>query len=1170
MSGAHGQRVERAGATKAGADGNSDRSRAGALAGRELERVLFALVLGIGVPLSGFPPFNHLADVVDVEAHPFLVPLVPSVVLALVAGVAAWRLPRPAGRDGLLLSATMALLVAGCLSLIGSDDPQHSALLLLTTLVAPLGFLWALRRADVPYAWLCGAFLATVCLLLLRADVVFLSDHGFPTGSALFQAKFSNQPYDFHYYALNNPDQAATFLIFPLALAAFWAIGERLERRFADALALAAAFLLINLGLVFVRAGAAFGVLVVVAAILASPMRRRRRLISAAAVILAVVAVVVTPSVWSYISKATDTATSDASAVTRADSIADGTKTMLDHPLTGVGLGEYGTTRDRPPAHSTTVQAGAEMGVLGALGALAILTWLVRTAWRGLRRNRLRGLAGGAAVAALAYWVNATLFGGANIGFGNGFVAIWGMSLAIGVATASRAADAAPVPLAQLRAQLESPLAFVRRAAQAPRARALALAAWGMSVAFWSLGQVVDKPIAMLGTRADDVDLALRGLRAGAPPFLGLTAGGAYLPFDAGRRGLSLFLAVIQQWFFQATPQDALHLAALLAFAVSFVVWPLVFAALFDSFVVGLLAPLGLYVLFAPLGTPDIYWIPGWFAVTALPLVLLLWQRWDALGSRRAMVLLSLVVVWGSFVNSLRFSTALPVLLAALVVVFASVPRWRWRIGGALILVLAYFSVNSALLGAVSADRDHVVKQTAKYRDNLLPTPGNHANWHLAYIGLSFSEFPHHGISRWDDSEAFNYVKRVRPGTPYLSGTYDRVLRDRVLDIAREDPGFVAGALSGKAFAAIGDGLKHSLLLLCLIPAAVILGHRRRLLLRLLILSLPALLVWFSSPVIVVPVSQYTLAFVTILRFFGVVALLVLADSMIAWWSPEAARSWWRKLPQSPLYRALLAGLGILALVAVDRFFSGQVPGQEPILLAAAVLLGAFTVRVMAERPSGVRKLLGQARDWRVAAAAAAVAVLLVGNALVLASRPQRDLMVWLAANPDPAAADAVPSSTAPVRDWAFDGGLPRGWTPVVPLQITPHRGGSGLDVTTSAATTSYQLQSPIVTLPPGRYYATFKGEVNDGAVQLGALNVSTQTWAGTKAFWTRQTRDRPSTLAVPFTLPSTTPVQLILSNTRADPVSSRWHLEEVELREARPSRDAPKAQHQNQAQKGS
>jgi O-antigen ligase len=400
------------------------------------ERIGWGVLLGVGAAASGFTPINHLDDVLQVTDKPLLGLLLPPVLLAVCGAIAAVRLPASAPTDRLLASASCLLLFGGALSLSESHHFTRSALLLGVTIGAPLTLLWSLRRSDVSKSAVCAAFLGTACLFLLRSDLTFLVDYGLPNADSLFQAKFSNRPYDFHYNALGNPDQTALFLVLMFPLAALWASQRQLTRLRAALLLGASGVLLLNLGLVYVRSGMAVGLVVALVALAVSPLRLGLKFILGGTLIAGVVVALATSGAWQYVRAAADVSNRDASAVARATSYKDGFRTMLEHPVTGLGIGEYGSP-GQPPAHSSLVQAGAELGLLGAVGILLIFAWLTRTTRSLWRQDRLSSVAGAACLSAALYWVYAMVFGGANVAFGNGFVAIWGVGFAIVVSCAA-------------------------------------------------------------------------------------------------------------------------------------------------------------------------------------------------------------------------------------------------------------------------------------------------------------------------------------------------------------------------------------------------------------------------------------------------------------------------------------------------------------------------------------------------------------------------------------------------------------------------------------------------------------------------------------------------------------------------------------------------------------
>src|SRR5262249_38797521 len=155
---------------------------------------------------SGFTPLNHASDVLDIQRRPERVILLPTVVIALLVCALAIVTPRsPRRRVPLFAWLCSLLLVVGAVaSLLATDALRTSVLLLIVALLAPIGLAWGLIRANLPLQLAAGTFLVTTTALFLRADFVFLREHGFPTPDGLFAAKFSNAPYDFHYYALQN------------------------------------------------------------------------------------------------------------------------------------------------------------------------------------------------------------------------------------------------------------------------------------------------------------------------------------------------------------------------------------------------------------------------------------------------------------------------------------------------------------------------------------------------------------------------------------------------------------------------------------------------------------------------------------------------------------------------------------------------------------------------------------------------------------------------------------------------------------------------------------------------------------------------------------------------------------------------------------------------------
>lgn len=401
--------------------------RVGAL---RLASLGFSAAIGAAVPLCGFTPFNHADDVLAISEQPWRVVLMPAVLLALLAVIAAAVVParRPAVPPVAFVAGAALLLVAAMASIASSIDPTASALTAVVAVAVPILIVYSLSHADLHAPTLLGSFLGMTTVLLLRADVVFFSTSGLPTPGALFEAKFSNTAYDFHYYTLGNPDHTAGFLLMPLALAVFWSLDRKLGRLPRLLLLGAAAVTLLTLTLTYARVASLTGLALLAVAVSVAPTRPRTRRVLQLGVACIAIGFLVAAS--SYLVDLFSTERS-ASAPERITSVKDGLVMLSEEPAAGFGLGQYGPAGGYTPAHSSIVQAGAEMGVLG-LAALILLTGsLVVHATSVIRGFGWRGLGPAAAIAAGVYALHAAVASPASEGLYSGYVSVWGLTVAL-------------------------------------------------------------------------------------------------------------------------------------------------------------------------------------------------------------------------------------------------------------------------------------------------------------------------------------------------------------------------------------------------------------------------------------------------------------------------------------------------------------------------------------------------------------------------------------------------------------------------------------------------------------------------------------------------------------------------------------------------------------------
>jgi hypothetical protein len=357
----------------------------------------------------------------------------------------AWGSVRASGRSPKVKPLELVAIVLACLgaavSLVQSSHVAQSYGIFLGAFLAPAVLFISARCGGLPANVLAGSFLGALTAALLRADVVFVQANGFPAPAKLYAGKFANQFYDFHYYTLGNPDHTATFLLLPLTVGLTWSTAQGVARRTRILLAVATFVVLITLVLLYVRVPLLVAAVLLIVALARLPWSRWGRAVGLGVAVCAMAAFVVL-SPHHYL---TDVGTGGhSSSEVRISSIGVGFRTFLHHPITGVGLGQYGSASG-VPAHSSVIEAAAEMGAAGLLGITVITIGLAVAAVRRWRPevNPLRQVAlWGSAV----YVLVAGFTAGANDGLFVGLISIYGLSLAIfaGIGLGGQPASAEP------------------------------------------------------------------------------------------------------------------------------------------------------------------------------------------------------------------------------------------------------------------------------------------------------------------------------------------------------------------------------------------------------------------------------------------------------------------------------------------------------------------------------------------------------------------------------------------------------------------------------------------------------------------------------------------------------------------------------------------------------
>lgn len=435
----------------------------------------------------------------------------------------------------------------------------------------------------------------------------------------------------------------------------------------------------------------------------------------------------------------------------------------------------------------------------------------------------------------------------------------------------------------------------------------------------WYIDAGAPKTWEIQSGRASDLNRSLDVVNRGGPPLVAQIGDARPLPkTKAGRRhrfeavgiaddqGIYVYVPVLAHVLGVHDPLAVLKGMYVGLFAISLLLYPLLFYGLFGSWAAALVAPLGLLVSIRLLGYHDIYWVPAWTVLTLIPVVLLLATRWPRYG----MVLLVAVMVTASFASSIRSASGLPILIAAAMVLLLRPWRWWWKGVAVAGLVLASLTISNFALTAVRHERD--AWAGAELGANRVTS---HVFWHSAYIGLGFG--PNKYGIKYNDSIADAAAKKESPGVAYVSPKYEATLRKLYFRILREDPWFVIRTTLKKG-AVILDRAAFVLPVL-LIGAAIALllaPDRRRLSLYLILLA-PALTILFLPPLIVQPIITYELGWLGALALMGVLMLSRVAASVTS--APRLTQlaqvRRWR--PVASLRALLRTRLGMVTVVCV-------------------------------------------------------------------------------------------------------------------------------------------------------------------------------------------------------------------------------------------------------------
>lgn len=511
----------------------------------------------------------------------------------------------------------------------------------------------------------------------------------------------------------------------------------------------------------------------------------------------------------------------------------------------------------------------------------------------------------------------------------------------------------------------------------APGAIRVGLLLYGVVLALWSahrLDASIPDKSTLMQSRQVELERAQRALATGGPPLYACLddydsenpLAGCYPAGTTDDQGIYLVLPLFAEAVGIDSPELAMKWLYITLFGLLAFVAPLIFHALFGSVLAGLFAGLAIVFRLDVFANTDVYWFSSWCYLLAVPLLLLVYKRWNGWLS---VVALAGVVVIGSFATVVRIHAGLPILLGALIVAFLRRTTLLRLLPTALALFLAYLSFGFALDG-VREYRDRTVGDPSL--SDRYPT--RHPFWHNVYIGLGYLPNPY-GIE-WDDSVAIKLVERRKPGAEYLSPEYERTLRDEFFHILGKDPAFVLDNLITKTGIAFDTARDRFGSVLLLAPFALFFGRNRREWKRYLVIAAPMFLISLPPPVLTMPLPQYQIG-----------------------WLGAWATLW-----------LLLACWAIVVL-----------PGELRVRLDGASLEARPRTWTLRDATVGLVRWPG---IW--VAVASVAALVLVAD--VIGPRAERvaDADFWRPA----ADALVAPTGGPTLHDWRFAGGLPEDWAP--------------------------------------------------------------------------------------------------------------------------------------------
>jgi hypothetical protein len=528
-------------------------------------------------------------------------------------------------------------------------------------------------------------------------------------------------------------------------------------------------------------------------------------------------------------------------------------------------------------------------------------------------------------------------------------------------------------------------------------------------------------------------------------------------------------------------PVTVTHAMFVVSWLLVLAAYPLLIRRLTGSAAAALAAPL-LVLAFLYFHTDyPFYWVPTVTVALCVPWLLVLVKRRSA-----PLASLAAIAAIAGITQTFRAGTSVGVLVAAAFLPIIGLITWRRRLASLAVIALAYLVFATALPDLalqLRADRMHgyPVNTYGESGVTSWSDGSGHPFWHNVYIGLGVVH-NRYGIY-WDDSVSAAYVQSVDPHAAYQGPRYEAILRDRVLHLLTHDPGFVLRAERRKVGDLLADGLDQFPSLLLLLPVAFALGIGRGRRRSYTAVLLPIALFAVAPALVTIPHTTYEFPWFGLLGTLGVLCSCWLIAAVAQRLARLASEPRWQPM-REPVAK-LAEGLPE-SRTAVHRLARSRTAYLTVAVIAVGILVRSYLV------------------DWRA---------------------KQSEQAAPLSGTPTLRFKAALPRT---VTQWQARS-LSSTWK-VELAKVARGPGAGTVSVSTAGASGNYQLLSPVVPLPAGRYVAAIRGEVQSGGLLLGVLDVRANKWIAQDPFAATSPPSR-ATMPVSFTLSSPKAVRVILSN---------------------------------------